>query len=155
MLRLHWSLKVDQATVDEQFGVGGMGRVGGELERGRGDFDGGPGTAERKAGLGALDEVVLLGRGEAAFVEGRSSLAMAAERRRRLRARGQVRAIGSSREKFTEQLSQAREIVAHRGTANIDAGRGSGDDPGFVDGNRRAHQLGQGVLRIRVHAFGL
>src|ERR1700681_3927538 len=64
-------LEVDQAAVDEKFGAGGIGRIGGEVEGCGGDFGGGAGTAERNAGLGPLDKVVLLSRREAAFVEDR------------------------------------------------------------------------------------
>src|ERR1700730_2977425 len=43
--------------------------MGGEVEGCGGDFGGGAGAAERNAGLGPLDKVVLLSRREAAFVE--------------------------------------------------------------------------------------
>src|ERR1700681_4381883 len=62
-------LEVDQAAVDEKFGAGGIGRIGGEVEGWGGGFGGGAGAAERNAGLGPLDEAVLLSRCEAAFVE--------------------------------------------------------------------------------------
>jgi hypothetical protein len=64
-------LEIDKAAVDEQFGTGGVGRICGEVESCRGDFGGGAGAAERNAGLGALDETVLLSRCQAAFVEDR------------------------------------------------------------------------------------
>src|SRR5882724_7006648 len=63
------SLEVDQAAVDEQFGAGGVGGIGGEVDGCGGDFGGGAGTAERNAGFGPLDEAVLLSRCKAAFVE--------------------------------------------------------------------------------------
>ena len=62
-------LQVNQAAVDEQFGAGGVGGIGGEVEGCGGDFGGGAGAAERNAGLGPLDEVILLSRCEAPFVE--------------------------------------------------------------------------------------
>jgi hypothetical protein len=62
-------LEVDQAAVDEQFGAGGVGRIGGEVEGCCGDFGCGAGAAERNAGLGPLDEVVLQSRCQAAFVQ--------------------------------------------------------------------------------------
>ncbi len=62
-------LKVDQAAIDEQFGTGGIGRIGGEVEVCCGDFGCGAGAAKRNAGFGPLDKSVLLSRREAAFVE--------------------------------------------------------------------------------------
>src|ERR1700681_4185529 len=64
-------LEVDQAAVDEKFGAGGIGRIGGQGEGCGGDFGGGAGAAERNAGLGPLDKVVLLSWCEAALVEDR------------------------------------------------------------------------------------
>jgi hypothetical protein len=37
--------KVDQTAVDEQFGAGGVGGIGGQIERCCGDFGGGTGAA--------------------------------------------------------------------------------------------------------------
>src|SRR5258706_4769264 len=61
--------RVDQAAVDEQFGAGGVGGIGSEVEGCCSDFGGGAGASERNAALGPLDEVVLLSRCETAFVE--------------------------------------------------------------------------------------
>jgi hypothetical protein len=58
------SLEVDQAAVDEQFGAGGVGGIGGEVEGCCCDFGSGASAAERNAGLGPLDKSVLLGRRE-------------------------------------------------------------------------------------------
>src|ERR1700747_3432788 len=68
---MHWGghLQVNQAAVDEQFGAGGVGGIGGEIEGCGGDFGGGASAAERNAGLGPLDKAILLSRCEAAFVE--------------------------------------------------------------------------------------
>jgi len=89
--------EVDQATIDEQFGAGGIGRIGGEVEVCGGDFGCGAGSAERNAGLGPLDEVVLLSRCEAAFVEDR----------------GDDRTGGASLEDICEPLRLARSTQTY------------------------------------------
>jgi hypothetical protein len=43
-------LEVDQAAINEQFGAGGIGRIGREVEGCGSDFGGGAGATERNAG---------------------------------------------------------------------------------------------------------
>src|ERR1700681_4698157 len=114
-------LEVDQAAVDEKFGAGGIGRIGGEVEGCGGDFGGGAGTAERNAGLGPLDKVVLLSRCEAAFVEdwsddrtGADSVDPDAARRQLLGDRAAERTERRLSRTIDRAASQAAVRASHR-----------------------------------------